>query len=117
MIKALKSTLGVVAVACENVGISRQTHYRWLEEDELYKESVNDLSEMAIDFVETALFKKIQGDKHNKPDTACILFYLKTKGKKRGYIERQEVTGADGKSIVWNETKTYNEESHEGLSE
>ena len=38
-----------------------------------------------------------------------ILFYLKTKGKSRGYVERQELTGSDGKPINWVETKTYTE--------
>ena len=28
--------------------------------------------------------------------TAATIFYLKNKSKKRGYIERQEITGADG---------------------
>jgi hypothetical protein len=31
--------------------------------------------------------------------TAELLFYLKTKGKKRGYVERQEITGIDGQQL------------------
>lgn len=32
-------------------------------------------------------------------DTASIIFYLKTRGKKQGWSERIEVTGADGDRI------------------
>ena len=86
MIEALTKSLGVVTIACKEVGIARNTHYDWYKEDEEYKQAVDDLSDVALDFVESMLHKQIQ-DK----DTTATIFYLKTKGKKRGYIERSEV--------------------------
>jgi hypothetical protein len=99
MIEALKASLGVISTACENVGISRQTHYRWLTEDESYKEQAENITEAAVDFAESKLFERIKGvTVQNKegvydqpPSDTAIIFYLKTKGKKRGYIERQEL--------------------------
>ena len=85
MIEALKHQLGNVTLACKEVGITRDTHYRWIKEDIEYKEETVNLDDFVIDYVENALFKKI-----NKGDTACILFYLKCKAKHRGYIERTE---------------------------
>jgi len=43
---------------------------------------------------ETGLYKAIREGK----DWA-IKYILSTKGKSRGYVERQEVTGADGKPM------------------
>jgi hypothetical protein len=91
MLEALEKTLGVVSTACKIVGISRTTHYRWLEEDPEYAAQVKDIENVSLDFAESQLHKQI-GD----GSTAATIFYLKTKGKKRGYIERQEITGADG---------------------
>jgi hypothetical protein len=86
MIEALEKSLGVVTTACRSVGIARQTHYEWIKEDEVYKKEVEDIADVALDFAESKLHKKI-GD----GDTTATIFYLKTKGKKRGYIERSEV--------------------------
>ena len=42
--------------------------------------------------------------KHHGPDASAVIFFLKTKGKKRGYVERNEVTGKDGAPIAGNIT-------------
>jgi hypothetical protein len=85
MIEALEKSLGIVTTACKIVKIERNTHYRWMREDEEYKEAVNGIEDIAIDFAESKLHSQI-----DKGDTTATIFYLKTKGKKRGYIERTE---------------------------
>ena len=86
MIEALKKTLGVVSPACDIVGIARSTHYNWMKNDENYKKEVDELLDFQIDFVESKLFENI-----NNGDTTSAIFYLKTKGRERGYIEKQEI--------------------------
>lgn len=86
LLEALEKSLGVITTACKSVGISRETCYRWMREDSEFNEQLESISEMALDFVESKLFKKIDGE-----DTASIIFYLKTKGKGRGYVERKEI--------------------------
>jgi hypothetical protein len=90
MIEALEKSLGIVTTACKSVGISRETHYRWMREDEQYRIQVDSISDMALDFAESQLHKQI-----SEGEVSSTIFYLKTKGKKRGYVERveQEVTG------------------------
>jgi len=91
IIEALEKSLGVVTTACKKVGVGRTTFYGWLKDDPEFAQQVNDIQDIAIDFVESKLFKNIE-----KGKTAEIIFYLKSKAKKRGYVERQEITGADG---------------------
>lgn len=86
MIEALTKTLGIVSAACKNSGISRDKHYYWMNRDPKYKAAVEDIAEISVDFAETKLLESIK----NGSDTATI-FYLKTKGKKRGYVEKQEI--------------------------
>jgi poly-gamma-glutamate capsule biosynthesis protein CapA/YwtB (metallophosphatase superfamily) len=87
MIEALRKSLGIVTTACLNVGIERSTHYDWLKSDPDYKAKVEALDDVVLDFAESQLHKRI----NEGSDTATI-FFLKTKGKKRGYIEKQEIT-------------------------
>lgn len=86
-IESYKKTFGNVSQACRASKISRQTFYNWKDEDDKFlSEIINaEPDEMFVDFVENALQKKILSG-----DTTAIIFALKTKGKKRGYVERQE---------------------------
>lgn len=86
LIEALKKSMGIVSSACDKVGISRGTFYNYVNSDENFKNEVEAIYERTIDFAESALFKSIQ----NGSDTATI-FYLKTKGRNRGYQEKQEI--------------------------
>ena len=103
MIKALEKSLGIVTTACKQVGIHRATHHRWMHEDEEYKKAVEDLKSVTLDFAETHLHKAIQ-----EGNVTATIFLLKTLGKSRGYIERQEIqhdTDISSKLIEWTPAK------------
>ena len=96
MLEALDKSLGIVSTAAKTAGIDRTTHYNWLKDDPEYKAAVDQIQESVIDFAESHLYKLI---KEGNP--AANIFYLKTKGKSRGYIERQEVEVSGPKPLSW----------------
>ena len=91
MLDALEKSLGVVTVACKSANVPRSTYYKWLNEDEDFKAAVKDIENIALDFGESQLHKQI-GD----GNTSATIFFLKTKGKRRGYIERSELDLSSG---------------------
>lgn len=94
-----------VSKSCKKSNIARQTFYNWFTEDKEFAQKINDAQEGVIDMAESMLIKKVK-----EGSTPEILFLLKTKGKSRGYVERQEFAGVEEQPIVWKETKTYNQD-------
>lgn len=105
MIQALTVSLGNVTEASAAVGMSRETHYAWLKDDPEYSAAVASLKNVALDFAESQLKKLMEGAERqalthdgevvtikDAPNTSAVIFYLKTQGKQRGYIERQELS-------------------------
>tara|TARA_B110000971_G_scaffold7759_3_gene7516 strand:- start:248 stop:622 length:375 start_codon:yes stop_codon:yes gene_type:complete len=86
LLEALEQSLGVVTTACKIVGCNRSTFYGHYNRDSKFRADVDELQNMTLDFAESQLHKQIK-----KGNTTATIFYLKTKGKKRGYIERREV--------------------------
>lgn len=86
MIQALELNLGNVTLSCKALNISRDTHYRWMREDKDYRKAVKDMENAALDFAESELLKQIA-----KGNPLSTIFFLKCKGKKRGYIEQSNL--------------------------
>lgn len=91
LIEALTQSLGIVTTACKTVGLDRTTFYKYYENDPEFRKSVDDIGNIAIDFVESQNYKLI---KEGNPTS--IIFYLKTKGRERGYSEtiKTEISGS-----------------------
>tara|TARA_Y100001937_G_scaffold124774_1_gene190163 strand:- start:356 stop:709 length:354 start_codon:yes stop_codon:yes gene_type:complete len=93
MLQALEKSLGVVTVACKQSDIPRSTYYKWLKEDQEFAKAVKEIENIALDFAESQLHSQMRDG-----NTSATIFYLKTKGKKRGYVERQELDVNNGEN-------------------
>lgn len=76
--------LGNISNALKNINIrSRQTYYVWIKKNEHFKNLCEDIKEAQIDYVESKLQENIK-----KGNLIAQMFYLKTIGKNRGYVEK-----------------------------
>ena len=113
LLAALRASLGVVETACNNAKVARSNHYHWLKKDPKYAAAVAQVDDVAVDFGETMLHKLMRGytlpdtkvflnsdskqpivvpiTKHIGTDASAVIFFLKTKGKARGYVEKTQV--------------------------
>jgi len=97
MIKGMVDHFCVVKYACAQAGITRETHYNWLENDDEYREQINQLKENNLDVAEYALMKMINGMK----DPALIKWYLETHGTSRGYGKKiSDTIGGEGQVVA-----------------
>ena len=104
LLEALEKSLGVVTTACKSAQVARSTFYDYMAKYPEFKKSVEDISEIALDFAESKLHQQI-----SEGNTTATIFYLKTKGKKRNYIERQEIqhdAKLESKLIEWKPAKS-----------
>lgn len=74
-----------ITATCTALGISRKTFYEWKEKKKKLAEGLEAAEEAIIDFAESKLIEHINND-----DVQALIFFLRTKGKKRGYVEKTE---------------------------
>ena len=66
--------------------MGRTTYYSWIDDDKDFENEIKDVNEELLDFAESQLMNHI-----TKGNLTAIIFYLKTKGQSRGYIEKQYI--------------------------
>ena len=103
-LKVLEDNAFNISAACIAMNINRRTYYRWLK-NEAFADEVDNQREGSIDFAESKLMQAIK-----KGNLTAIIFYLKTIGKKRGYIETQEIQSNVPSPTLVELVKKYKEE-------
>ena len=73
-----------ISKSCKEVGIDRKTYYNWME-DQNFADAFKEAEEEFLDSLENVFLEKVQ-----QGDTACCIFAMKTRLKKRGYTEKEE---------------------------
>lgn len=74
-----------ISATCKALKICRQTFYNWRSTNGELSQMLEEAEEAMLDFAESKLIEHIR-----EGDVTSLIFYLKTKGKKRGYIEKTE---------------------------
>ena len=82
----LRANGGNIKQSCIKANMGRSTYYGWIDDDKEFENEVRDVNEELLDFTESQLMKHI-----TKGNLTAIIFYLKTKGQSRGYIEKQYI--------------------------
>ena len=81
---AMIRSFGNITQSCQVAGIKRKTYSAWRREDENFRRLIDEgeFEDRLLDFAESKLIHKIE-----QGDVIATIFFLKTKGKRRGYIE------------------------------
>jgi len=91
---AIRTKVGFVSHAADLLGCSIKTVYSYKDKYDEVKEACAEAEERKLDLAEAKLVECV---KEKKAWAVC--FYLKCKGKGRGFVERQEFTGKDGEPL------------------
>lgn len=92
--EALEKCKGNISQVAKKFKVARQSIYDRIQKSPLLKSVQHDAREASLDNAESVLDVAV-----NEGEGWAVCFKLKTLGKARGYVERQEVTGADGAPV------------------
>lgn len=84
-VEAARDSRGFVTTIAKRLGCTRSYVYKLAKKFKTFQDAINEEREGVKDFAEGKLMQQIDAG-----NVTAIIFYLKTQGKDRGYIERQE---------------------------
>ena len=87
MIRALNETRGMIYLAAERLGCEADTIYSYAKRYASVKEAITRHRGKTTDIAELKLYQAI-----NDGSLPAIMFYLKTQGRDRGYVEKFDVS-------------------------
>jgi hypothetical protein len=87
ILEAIRDNHGYISAVAEALKISRRTIYNRLQKSAAMRQAREDIDEELLDRAEIKLQQKIASE-----DLGAIIFFLKCKGKGRGYIEQQKIS-------------------------
>src|SRR3990167_6133961 len=88
VIEAVRRNKGILTLAARDLHCTRQTVHNYVNRYPTIKAAMDDERDSLLDMAEGKLFEQVR-----KGNMTAIIFTLKTLGKHRGYVERQEVSG------------------------
>ena len=91
VIAALRKTNGMVYLAAKTIGCAPNTIYNYAKRHPTVQQAIDDERGQFVDEAELALAKAVRGG-----EGWAVCFTLKTIGKGRGYVERQELDLSTG---------------------
>ena len=86
---AIYEARGMASVAARKLGVTVRVINRYMKDYDICRVAKEEAETMLLDFAEAKLMQKIRSG-----DIASIIFFLRTKGKSRGYTEK-EIDKAD----------------------
>lgn len=101
--EALRASGGIYSIAAIKLNCAPNTVKNYVERHPTLKRALAEILFENLDIAEAELLKAIRNESAQGHMTA-IIFYLKTKGKDRGYSERTEITGKGGGPVETKET-------------
>jgi hypothetical protein len=95
-LKILEKNRGLIYMSAKECGINKNTYYNWRKTDAEFAEAADFILEIQLDKGESKLFDELEKD---SPNPQLLMFYLRTKGKHRGYADTNSID-ADISNVI-----------------